>query len=142
MVLVAGTITLVKSPVNLQRGIETGYDHRHSTMEVERYSRGRINSTHRQKPIRNGIVNVIQLDATDGVGEVRSGLEVIQIDHNDANWQLTHGKNEPIREAFTGKSAGALTPYPRTARAPAGYRSFVTDESVKTTGCKRYIGGW
>ena len=45
------------------------------TMDIERYSRRRINSTHRQDSVRKGIIEVIQLDATDCVSKVWSDEE-------------------------------------------------------------------
>jgi len=42
------------------------------TMDLERYSRSRINSTHHQDSIWKGVVEVIQLDPADCVGKVWS----------------------------------------------------------------------
>ena len=42
------------------------------TVDIERYSRSRINSTHRQDSIRKGVVEVIQLDSADCFSKVFS----------------------------------------------------------------------
>ena len=70
MVELAGTNTLVNSPVNL---CKTDLDHTPQlphTVNLKQYSRRRINSAHRQNSIWKEIIEVIQLDATDCSGKI------------------------------------------------------------------------
>jgi hypothetical protein len=71
------------------------------TVDLERYSRGRINSVHRQDSIRKGIVEVIQLDAEQCASKVYSDWKESRQSWyiHDAEMLIEHGLTVKICES-------------------------------------------